>query len=347
LGHCFGLEHAGLWRTTDGNPVSDSGTFEEYGDVFDTMSSNNDTRTDFNPHSKWWIGWIDDTQIQTVTNSGIYRVHRIDGPVADTPVALKVAKDSSRNYWITIRHNFTENSSMMHGAYIIWDYNRPHTYLINAGSPGGSPLDAALPIDQTLIDPEAKIAITPVAEGGEPPHEYLDVQISFGPPPIISAQSTAETVIAGQSATYTVQAEGNPLFQWECKPSGTTVWVPLEDNDTYSGSQTATLVVRPETLAMNGDQFRCVLTNASGGFNCTRPAVLSVVGAAPILEITPVAGGLALIWPVTGKGFVLETSSEPEGGDWVPVTDGIMVAGTNYVFMLSPDAAKAFFRLHK
>src|SRR5262249_20063495 len=94
LGHCFCMHPAALLQTTDGNPISDNGILEQYGDVFDTMSYGNDTRTDFNPYFKRQINWIDDTQIQTVTNSGVYRVHRIDGPTAVAPVALKVAKDN-------------------------------------------------------------------------------------------------------------------------------------------------------------------------------------------------------------------------------------------------------------
>jgi M6 family metalloprotease-like protein len=282
LGHTFGLWHAGVWQTTNGDPVSKEGCFREYEDVFDTMGANygNDTRTDFNPCFKKQLNWIDETQVQTVAASGIYRVHRIDGPTATNVLALKVVKDGSLNYWITCRRKFTENGSMMHGAYINWGFAWPGcSYLINTGNPGGDPRDAALPIDRSLIDPRANITITPLGEGGDPANEFIDVRIDFGPPPTISSQSTAEIVIAGQNATFTVHVNSNPppAFQWEYKPNGAATWVSLNDNDIYSGSQSPSLVVRVNTLASNGDQFRCLLTNVSGGFNCSRPAVLTVL----------------------------------------------------------------------
>jgi M6 family metalloprotease-like protein len=282
LGHTFGLNHAGFWETTDGNPVSSAGTFYEYGDLFDTMGANwgNDSRTDFNPWSKKQLNWLDGNQVQTVTASGIYRVHRVDGPTATDIVGLKIIKDGSSNYWIGYRRNFTENDWMMNGAYIVWGYNWPYyTYLIDAGNPGGSARDAALQIDQTLVDPVANLTITPVAEGGESPNEYLDVQITLGPPPIISTQSVAQTIVPGQSASFTVQAGGTPppTYQWQCKPSGTTTWIFLTDDNNYSGSQTAALVIKGNTAAMRGDQFRCVLTNSAGGYNSTQPAILNVL----------------------------------------------------------------------
>jgi M6 family metalloprotease-like protein len=352
LGHTFGLYHAGLWETADGNPISDIGTYYDYCDMFDTMGANwgDDSRTDFNPYDKRLMNWIDDTQIETVAVSGTYRIHRIDGPTAVGALALKVAKDSSRYYWIGLRHNFGENTSMMHGAYIFWGYDSPYfTYLINTVDPGGTGRYAALPIGRALVDPEANLTITPVAEGGEPPDEYLDVQVDFGPPPIISAQSTAQTINGGQSATFTVQASGSPppAFQWECRPTGATCWIPVSDNGTYSGSHSASLSVLANNPVLNGYQFRCILTNADGGFNCTQPSTLTVVSIVPHLQIARTGDGITLTWPVTAGKYILEASSEPDGPEWLALTHGITVSGNNYMLTLEADLAKAFFRLRQ
>jgi hypothetical protein len=67
----------------------------------------------------------------------------------------------------------------------------------------------------------------------------------------------------GQTATFTVVATGTPTptYQWQRQASGTTGFVALANGGSYSGVATATLTVSGVTLAMSGDQFRCVVAN--------------------------------------------------------------------------------------
>jgi hypothetical protein len=356
LGHTLGLHHANIWHVSDGDPVSSAGfdddhTVAEYQDLFDTMGAYvRDTRVDFNAYSKYQLNWIDDSQVQSVTASGVYRVHRIDGPTANGVVALKVFKDDLRNYWISCRRNFTENTSLTHGAYIIWGYNTPsHTALIDTVTPDNNPRDAALPVDRALIDREANLTIETVGEGGDSPNEYIDVQITFGPPPVISTQSAPEALEAGQGATFGVQASGTPppAYQWQFKANGTTAWLPLSDDEIYNGSQSASLVMNANLFTETGDEYRCVLTNSSGGFNCTQPIVLTVLDAPPILQIEPVGAQVVLSWAASADQYVLETSSDLVGAPWVALTNGITVAEGISTLTLDADQESAFFRLHR
>jgi sugar lactone lactonase YvrE len=281
LGHSLGLYHANFWQCDDGNPISDKGYSVEYLDPFDTMGSNqgNDTRTDFNPWFKHQLNWIQDSQVQTVTNSGTYRVYRFDDAQATGTLALKVSKDSGRDYWVACRRNFTDSSTMQHGAYIVWGYNGPRqSNLIGVGTPPNSRFDAALGIGATLADPEANLAIAAVAEGGEAPGQYLDVQIGLGPPPEIITQVEDQFAVEGQRVEFTVVATGNPApgFTWQRQARGTTIWTSLTDGADFSGSGTAALVVNQTTCSMSGDRFRCWLTNSAGGFNSSQSALLSV-----------------------------------------------------------------------
>ena len=70
LGHSYGLVHSGLWQVTDGNPISSNGYLVDTGDQFDVMGVV-DTRFDFNPWYKYYLGWLDESQVQTVTSSGV------------------------------------------------------------------------------------------------------------------------------------------------------------------------------------------------------------------------------------------------------------------------------------
>jgi len=130
-------------------------------------------------------------------------------------------------------------------------------------------------VGSILADNAAGLSISPVAEGGVAPHEYLDVLITFGPPPFITRQPNSQVALAGEPAEFTVQVAANSGYAWQRQASGTHEWVTLGDSGGYSCASTPTLQIAT-TAMMNGDVFRCVLTNAEGGFNGTRPVVLTV-----------------------------------------------------------------------
>jgi hypothetical protein len=189
LGHTYGLYHAGFWEVTDGNPISSGGTMKEYGDDFDTMGANyaDDPNTDFNPYYKNIIGWIANSQVQTVTTNGTYRVFRFDNVSSAGTLALKVVKDNTRTYWVGCRRNFTSNPSMQNGAYIIWGYGNvisgpgggSKSALLDMTTPGNTDADAALAIGATFNDANAGVSISPVSEGGSGATRYIDIQVTF------------------------------------------------------------------------------------------------------------------------------------------------------------------------
>ena len=105
----------------------------------------------------------------------------------------------------------------------------------------------------------------------------------------IAGQLGAQTVTIGQPATYFVAASGaSPLsYGWQRLPAGSTTWANLSDSATYRGSATSTLVVSGTTSAMTGDQFRSVVTGASGSVTSNAAALtVNAVG------VTTLAG-----WP--------------------------------------------------
>ena len=104
------------------------------------------------------------------------------------------------------------------------------------------------------------------SEGGQTLYwETLDVQ--FGPTtptaPSITSQPQNQTVQMGQSATFTVTASGNPVpgYQWQRKAASSSKWKNLITGTNYAGTTSGALTVMETTMAMSGDQFRCVVTN--------------------------------------------------------------------------------------
>jgi len=295
LGHTYGLFHANLWQVGDGNPISGAGSSTEYGDDFDMMGSNfaNDPRADFNPWFKNMLGWIGDAQVTTVTASGTYRVTRFDHPASTTAstLALRVPKDATTDYWIGARRQFTNNSSMQHGAYVMWGYGfNQQSNLLDTTTPGTGVADAALAIGAPLSDPAAQVTIRPVGEGGASPSEYLDVQVTV-PPPTVASISPAFGPTAGGTA---VTIKGRSF----AAPASVTFGGALATSVSVNGPDTITATTPPNpkgvvdvVVAMPGP----VSATRAGGFTYG----LRLLGVSP--EEGPTSGGIQL-W-ITGANF--------------------------------------------
>jgi sugar lactone lactonase YvrE len=115
-----------------------------------------------------------------------------------------------------------------------------------------------------------------------------------GPLAIVD-QLGPQFVITGQTATFAVvtyppagdaAVPQNPGFQWQMQ-SGSSAWANLSDNSTVQGSRTPFLAFAGVTAAMQGDQFRCVVTDGSSSVTST-PASLTVAADG----VTTLAG-----WP--------------------------------------------------
>lgn len=103
--------------------------------------------------------------------------------------------------------------------------------------------------------------------------------------PMITAAPQDATATVAATTTFTVTASGfpAPTYLWQRLPAGATLWANLANTTAYSGTTTATLTIRSATLAMNGDQFRCVVTNSAGTTN--------TVASTLTVTTTPAASG--------------------------------------------------------
>ena len=91
-----------------------------------------------------------------------------------------------------------------------------------------------------------------------------------GTAPAVTAQPTSTTVVAGQTATFTVAGTGNPapLVQWEMSSDGGTTFTPIV------GANTTTLSV-VTTASDDQYQYEAVLTDSIGSAT-SAPATLTV-----------------------------------------------------------------------
>ena len=95
--------------------------------------------------------------------------------------------------------------------------------------------------------------------------------------PSLTAQPANQTVVAGQGASFTAAASGNPAptFQWQVSTDGGTTWTDLVEGSPYAGVTADTLSITGATPAMGGYQYRCVATNSAGSAT-SAPANLTV-----------------------------------------------------------------------
>jgi sugar lactone lactonase YvrE len=120
--------------------------------------------------------------------------------------------------------------------------------------------------------------------------------------PTVTNQPADQTITAGWNAVYSVTAEYSlPItHQWQWKAGGSTTWSDLNNDATFSGTTTATLLVTAVTEAMNGGSFRCVIANAIGSV-ISAPAGLTVL-VSPLLTVSTLAGKAGVFGSDDGKG---------------------------------------------
>lgn len=100
--------------------------------------------------------------------------------------------------------------------------------------------------------------------------------------PVIASQPNAVTVNEGDKAVFSVSVTAKTTtpvkYQWQrLRPTGG--WTNVTNDATYAGATTSTLTVKT-TFAMNGTQFRCVITNSAGTVT-SKAAKLTVTQVSP------------------------------------------------------------------
>ena len=122
--------------------------------------------------------------------------------------------------------------------------------------------------------------------------------------PRITTQPANKSVNAGSTAEFTVAATGKATltYQWQFRKNSSAAWI----NSGQRGSKTATLSVA-STDALNGNQFRCVVTDGNNQKSYSSTAILTVtsrltITTQPKSVIVPVGTSVHFTIEVSGDG---------------------------------------------
>ncbi len=296
IGHNYGLNHANLWKVTDGNPVSASGVSQEYGDDFDMIGGGGTIENQFSHWNKSILQWIPDTAVTTIMSGGTYRVFRFDAQGANlaNTLSLKIVRDRTRDYWIGHRRA-TTNASLDDGAYILWGYNQNQQGdLLDMTTPGASTSDAALAVGATFTDTAAGITIHPLARGGSGADEWLDVQVSFQPriqwaksETIVDEQVGSAVIIltrtnnsAGAVSVHYATSPGTATSPADfTASSGNVTWA---DGD--SAPKNVTIPIVADALVEGTQNFTVTLSSPSGGVIVDSPVTTVTIADAGAVD---------------------------------------------------------------
>ncbi|MBI5800330.1 MAG: hypothetical protein HZA92_06320 [Verrucomicrobia bacterium] len=233
LGHNYGLQSANRLDAAGSDPLT--GTPVELGDQYDVMGANTGGQPlHFNEWFKAYLGWIN---FYNALGNSTVRLFRHDHPSASGTRAITLGQQGDRAYWLGYRRQHATNSFLNNGLEIRWGM-QPATVNTNTGllemgitndmSSAGSVLinttpavadfsQHPLPLNQTFYDSNNFVSITPVAMGGTAPAEFMDVNIRYDPPKIITQpQPLSVTASIGDTLSLSVDAVGILLlhYQW-------------------------------------------------------------------------------------------------------------------------------------
>ncbi len=233
---------------------------------------------------------------------------------------------------------------------IVGDSADPETALI----PLANLIDAATGTNAVLTGPQP---ITVRLLGAEAPARTFTQQVNFennfavarapivetdfsSPAPFFKQHPSDVTGAMGGAATFSVEVTGTPAptLRWQRNPAGSDTWMDLSEDNNYTGTTRAQLVVQPLSLAMSGDAFRVRAFNGVPPDAFSDAAVLTVLESpvAPLIlshpeSISAVQGGTAA-FTVAASGVPAPTfqwQRQAAGTEvWTDLTDNATYSGS-------------------
>jgi hypothetical protein len=142
-------------------------------------------------------------------------------------------------------------------------------------------------------------------------------------PPSITTQPVSQTVMAGQTATFTVAASGTVPLSYQWQKAGVTI----------SGATSASYTTPATSLSDNGSQFQVVISNVAA--SVTSNAVTLTVNAAPSITTQPLSQSVVV--GQTATFVVAATGTLPLTYQWQK--GGSNISGANAASYTTPAAA--------
>ena len=158
-------------------------------------------------------------------------------------------------------------------------------------------------------------------------------------PASITGQPVAVTTCVGNNAVFTVANDGSTPVNYQWQVNTGSGFIPVSNVLPHAGANSASLTVSNVTTAMNGHQYRAVVSNGcamansnivsltvtAGATVTTQPAASTVCLGATTSFTTAATGATGYQWQVnTGSGFVDITNNATYSG---ATTSTLTVAG--------------------
>lgn len=101
----------------------------------------------------------------------------------------------------------------------------------------------------------------------------------------IASDPVNDTICAGETTGFGMTASGSPSsYQWQESTNGGTSWSNVTNGGVYSGATTDSLTLTGAGAGVNGNTYRCLVTDGIGQTDSTNSAVL-VVNSSTALDL--------------------------------------------------------------
>ena len=125
----------------------------------------------------------------------------------------------------------------------------------------------------------------------------LEFQSASAPVLAVTQNPVSITYCGTATNRFSVQATGTNLtYRWELQSPLASTFSSLTDDATFVGTATSTLNVTNATTALNGAQFRCLITSDAGCTTRSASATLTVQPSRLYVNASAVAGGSGTSW---------------------------------------------------
>jgi len=166
-------------------------------------------------------------------------------------------------------------------------------------------------------DNGASFTVTVIGTAGNVTSNAATLTVSVpNTPPSISTQPASKTVIAGQTATFSISATGTAPMTYQWNKGATTI----------SGATSASYTTPATTTADNGAQFTVTITNAAGKAT-SNAATLTVTAATATLNASQTTLNFSSI--NIGSNSILPVTFTNGGNSNVTISN-ITISGAGY-----------------
>jgi hypothetical protein len=219
--------------------------------------------------------WFDDTTVQTTSDAAVSSMVWSNGPFypwgpaghAYVPVTFRYTVPISVGIYPTTvslsalqTQQFTATVTGSGNTAVTWGISPANAGTISPAGLYTAP--ASIGTQQTVT-----VTATSVAD----PTKYANASVTLNPPPppSITQQPQNATVPAGQTAPFTVTANGGSSHQWQSMRAGAGLFNNI-------ASATSSSYTTPATaLSNNGAQYRCMVSDGQGSVT-SNAAILTV-----------------------------------------------------------------------